>query len=288
MKIHILPVPNNLQPIKQKRKFPVHNEDYGIEQDFLAFLKQNEKVKIVGADIAEWHYLPIFWTRWAVNSGLKEENLNDLKKHINNIVIDRKKTFTICQHKDAPFIPLREIKTFLASRSGVQGIDVPLLSSPHTPPGKKPSKKYLASFVGNMKSHPIREELFHILENRSNVLLLSGNKGEGFFIEKTLQSYSTLCPRGMGGSSFRFYESLQLGVVPIMIGDVDTRPFKKYIDWDKVSFYVKTPLEASKLVDKLDKKLLLKMGESAAKLWEKELTYQKWCKYVLLDMEAEI
>lgn len=272
--------------MRQKRRFPVHNLDYGIEQDFLAFLKLNKNVQLVNAADADWHYLPIFWTRWAVNSGLTKKARKDLKKQIRHIVINEKKTFTICQHKDAPFVPIGQIKIFLASRKGRRGIDVPLLSSPHQMPKAKLSKKYKASFVGRMESHPIRKKLYHTLKHRGDVFLLNGNKGEDFFVKKTLESYSTLCPRGLGGSSFRFFESLQLGVVPIMIGNIDTRPFKKYIDWRKVSYYVKTPQEAGKLLAKLDKKQLLRMGTWASELWKTKLTYKKWCKYVLHELKA--
>ncbi|HZG55335.1 exostosin domain-containing protein [Paenibacillus sp.] len=286
MNIHILPVPSRFRPERQKRRFPVHNEDYGIEQDFLAYLKRSPAVRLVGPKEAQWHYLPVYWTRWAVNTGLTKRARRDLSRTLRRIVLDEAKTFTVCQHKDAPFVPIGRVRAFLASRKGRFGLDAPLLSTPHRLPRRPPAKKHLASFVGNVHSHPLRRRMFRILRGRKDVYLQAGNKGERFFVRKTLESYATLCPRGMGGSSFRFFESLQLGVAPIMIGDLDTRPFKRHIDWSKVSFRVRTPGEAAALLRTVGKRRLLAMGRSGAKLWRERLTYGKWCPLVLRELQA--
>lgn len=284
MKIYILPVPAVLQPQRQRKIFPVHNMDYGIEQDFLAYLKTSRDVRLTGPDEAEWHYLPVFWTRWAVNNGLGKRARRKLHKLVRRSIVNDRKTFTVCQHKDAPFIPLGRTVVFLASRKTDRGIDVPLLSSPHRLPRSRPAKKYLASFVGNPASHPVRRRMFRKLGGKNGFYLKAGNKGERFFVRKTLQSYASLCPRGQGGSSFRFYESLQLGVVPVMIGDRDTRPFKKDIRWGKVSFYVRTPEQAAAVLQKADKRKLLAMGRRGARLWKTKLTYRKWCRFALREL----
>lgn len=252
----------------------------------MAYLKTSKHVRLVGPREADFHYLPIFWTRWAVNNGLSGRSRRTLARLLRRVVIDERKTFTVCQHKDAPFVPIGRVKTFLSSRKSGKGIDVPLLSTPHRLPKSRPAKKYAASFVGNPHSHPIRRRMFRVLRRNKNVYLLAGNQGERFFINKTLQSYATLCPRGKGGSSFRFFESLQLGVVPIMIGNLDTRPFKRFVDWNSVSFYVRTPEAAAALLRKTNRARLLLMGRRGAQLWKTRLTYRKWCKYVLLELKA--
>jgi len=284
LKIHILPVPAVLQPQRQRKIFPIPNMDYGIEQDFLAYLKTSRDVKLTGPKEADWHYLPVFWTRWAVNNGLGKRARRTLRKLVRRVIVNDRKTFTVCQHKDAPFIPLGRTVVFLASRKTGRGIDVPLLSSPHRLPRRKPEKKYLASFVGNPASHPVRKRMFRKLRGKKQFFLRAGNRGEKFFVHKTLQSYASLCPRGQGGSSFRFFESLQLGVVPVMIGDRDTRPFKKDINWKEVSFYVRTPEQAAAVLLKADKSKLLAMGSRGARLWKSKLSYRKWCKFALREL----
>jgi hypothetical protein len=64
MKIYILPVRSIFQPKLSPIKYPLHNKDYGIEQDFLKFLYNRKNLITESLEEADWHYLPIFWTRW--------------------------------------------------------------------------------------------------------------------------------------------------------------------------------------------------------------------------------
>lgn len=287
MKIYILPVPESWQPAKQRFKYPAHNEDYGVEQDFLKYLVKNNKLLTKNPKEADWHYLPAFWTRYAINTHLDEhpDEVKKMKKQLDGIVKKGDKTFTICQHKDAPFFGMGDIKVFLGSRTSKKGLDVPLLSSPHKKPSRLPKKTYIASFIGQLDNHPVRKEMAKKLKHRKDVYLAHGNKGERFFVNNILESYISLCPRGFGGSSFRFYESLQLGTVPFMIGDIDTRPFKKYIDWDQVSFYSSSAAHLNKMLDKLKPKELIEMGRHGSNLWKEKLTYQKWCPFLLRELK---
>ncbi|OLO35897.1 hypothetical protein BTR23_16255 [Alkalihalophilus pseudofirmus] len=282
-KIYILPVPDRLQPLrKATQRYPFHNKDYHIEEDFLNYLNKERNLLVFDPKEADWHYLPIFWTRW-VSYGLKRDRLKKLKHDIDNIIIDDKKTFTICHHKDAPFISLDKTLIFSTTRKH-NSIDVPLLSSPHRLPNLVPRKKYLASFVGSVKTHRIRMDMFMKLKHRKDIFLYNGNKGDTYFVNKLLESYISLCPRGLGVNSYRFFESMQLGVVPLIIGNIDTRPFKKYIDWDRVSYYICTVSNINELMDNLDKKELIKMGHEASIFWKEKLQYQKWCRYVIHEL----
>jgi hypothetical protein len=284
LKIYVLPVPDKLQPPTQPFKYPAHNADYGIEQDFFAYLKHYDYLTANPKE-AHWHYLPVFWTRYKRNVRFGQGSLEELKKEVEKVILNDEKTFTICQHKDAPFMPLGKTKLFLASRTGDIGIDAPLISSAHPVPSKLPKKKYLASFIGRFRTHPYRKEMFKLFKKRDDILILRGNKGEQFFVKTLLESYLSLCPRGVGGSSFRLLESMQLGVVPVLLGDLDTRPFKKFIDWDQVSFYSPTPSGLIDILENPDKKTLLEMGKRAKKLWKDTLSYQQWCKFVLLELQ---
>lgn len=54
------------------------------------------------------------------------------------------------------------------------------------------------------------------------------------------RSLIKIAPRGYGGSSFCFFEAIQKGSIPWLIGDIDTRPFKESLDWSVASFYSET------------------------------------------------
>jgi hypothetical protein len=288
--IYILPVKELFRPCSQPFKYPAHNEDYGVEQDFLNYINQNQHLITEDPKKADFHYLPVFWTRWHLCHDFGTYGSDELRLEVNRVILDDTKTFTICQYSDGPLIVLGKTLLFLASRQTTTGFDIPLLCSPHQRPPQLPFKKYLASFTGNLATHPVRGELFELCKDNEAYFIRNGNYGTDFFTRTILESYISLCPRGYGGSSFRFFESMQLGVVPYLIGDLDTRPFKEYLDWDKNSFYSETPHIMIQTIDEIPKTRLTAMGIKSLTLWKNELFYGKWCKYLikqLLDLKKE-
>jgi len=284
MKIYILPVSHKLQPTQQIQLYPAHNKDFGVEQDFFRYVINNQHFLTDDPQFADWHYLPVFWTRWHVNHNFAQNGVEELQDAVERSILNKDKTFTICQYDDGPVVDLGSTTIFLASRKTNSGIDIPLLCSPHRVPLFKPAKKYLASFIGRLATYPLRQQVFDEIKGRNDVYLFDGNKGTRFFVQKTLQSKIALCPRGYGGSSFRLFEAMQLGVVPFLIGDIDTRPFKKYIDWDEISFYLTSADCLNDMLGSLDATITRQMGEKAAKIWQHELSYQRWCKYVIKEL----
>lgn len=305
MKIYILPINKKFQTEAQAYKYPQHNDDFGVEQDFLEYLFKNKDLLTDNCKEADWHYLPVFWTRWHVNHKYGKEGIDELQRGVDKVILDDCKTFTICQYDDGPIVNLGKAVTFLSSRMGKTGIDIPLLSSPHKENFSKLDKKYLASFVGSLEAHYIRKEMDGALKNRKGIYIFDSHKRRSnlsqkllqayivlcfrdrsrFFVKKALQSYVSLCPRGYGGDSFRFYEAMQLGVVPFLIGDIDTRPFKKFINWDEVSFYTANANEIINIISSVRKEDLILMGKKAKAIYEEKLAYQKWCPLVLKELE---
>ena len=100
-----------------------------------------------------------------------------------------------------------------------------------------------------------------------------------------LKSYISLCPRGFGISSFRLYESLFLGVTPLVVGGFDSRPFRKWINWDRFSFYTDNLETVTNIIEKTSTDELLEMGKNAKKVFRENLDFQNWCKYILMRLE---
>lgn len=284
MKIYMLPVNPIFQPHNQPFKYPSHNDDYGVEQDFLIYLQNNSHLLTDNPAEADWHYLPIFWTRYHLNHNFGQTGLVELRQEFDRVVLNDNKTFALCQYDWGPLIDVGNTRMFLSSRITATGYDMPLLCSAHTLPAVKPAKKYLASFAGHIYNHPIRKEMEDAIKHRGDVSIVNGNFGTDLYIHHILESYIVLSPRGHGGSSFRFYEAMQLGVVPFLIGDLDTRPFKKYIHWDEVSFYARSGVEVAHVLNSCNHQQLIEMGHKAAALWMNNLNYQKWCNYVICDL----
>jgi hypothetical protein len=203
----------------------------------------------------------------------------------NKAIIDSKKTFCVCQYDDGPLVDLGETRQFLASRKTNYGFDVPLLCKQHKKPFFKKNKVFLASFIGRFNTHEIRLRIFELLKNKKNILIVDRSSGVKFFVNNTLKSFVSLCPRGYGGSSFRFFEAMQLGVVPFLIGDIDTRPFKDFIDWNKVSFYTDDVNKIESILKSVSEDNFLIMGKRAKNLYENDIGYGNWCKYLLKELE---
>ncbi|MCX6800225.1 MAG: hypothetical protein NT091_03715, partial [Candidatus Falkowbacteria bacterium] len=181
---------------KQPFKYPAHNKDYGVEQDFFDYLNNNPDIITTNPNEADWHYLPIFWTRWHLNNDYGKKRLDELQDECDKKILNNGKTFCICQYDDGPVINIGKTIQFLASRKSDVGIDIPLLSSSHKKPFFIPNKRYLASFIGRLSTNKIREDMSKLLSDRKDILIVDGNFSSSFFIKKTLQSFISLCPRG--------------------------------------------------------------------------------------------
>jgi hypothetical protein len=285
-KIYILPVDKKLQTTQQQFNYPPHNSNFGVEDDFLIYLSKNNNLIVQSPELADWHYLPIYWTRWHLNHDNGQTGLDELQQAAQKAIIDDSKTFTICQYDDGPKVDLGATIVFLASRKTETGIDIPLLCKPHRKPLFPQRKKYLATFAGSMATHPIRQEMRDALQDREDIFLLDGKMSTRRYIKNTLSSWIILCPRGYGGSSFRFFEAMQLGRVPFLIGEPDTRPFKRFISWESCSLYCKQPSQINDIIDKLTESELNEMGKQAAQIYQEYLRYQVWCKSIIRELES--
>ena len=124
MKIFILDTPAILQPEKQVHMYPVHNKDYGVEQDFHTWLKKQKNILTNDAAEADWHYLPVYWTRWHINHhfAANGEGLAELQAEVDKIMIDGGKTFTITQYDGGTLVDTgKAMEVFTGARTVNQG-----------------------------------------------------------------------------------------------------------------------------------------------------------------------
>lgn len=286
MKIAILPVAQKFTPEKRIRTYPAHAKDYGVEQDFLIWLKKHPEHLTENFSEADWHYLPIFWTRWYVNHNYGKEGAEEIQSEYNRVVKDDRKTFTICQYAGGVKQDVGDMLQFQSSPLESTDFIIPLLCTHPNLPIIKPRKKFRASFVGRLRTHPIRSELRDSLSDKPDIFFYDGDdKSIKYYTRIMLKSYISLCPRGFGMGSFRLYESLFLGVPPLVIGDFDSRPFHKWIKWDHFSFYADNLETVINIIENTSTDELLKMGKNAKKVFLETLDFQNWCKYILMRLE---
>jgi hypothetical protein len=207
---------------------PYHKGLYLEESFFDGFVNQGQTIK--------QYFIPVFWTSCYLQNKTKglQEKLSELDPE--------KEYFCVSQHDDAIKEKLPTKTTHFSAGGNFGDIPIPLICSPISYPTR--DKKVFCSFVGSI-THPIRQKLDDALRGRAGFEFYSKNwtpsissTGEELFLRKTSESIFSLCPRGYGASSFRFYEALQLGAVPIFVTDKAWFPFDDVVDWDSFSIRI--------------------------------------------------
>jgi hypothetical protein len=152
-------------------------------------------------------------------------------------------------------------------------------------PNKINKKKYLFSFMGSSGTYPVvREKIIQIFKGKDNIIdtkdsnawELNDEDRDIYFknyAEILYQSKFILCPRGIGPSSYRQFESMKLGIAPVIISDewveIDG------IDWNSCSIRIKEN-EVSEIYNILKSREneYLELGINARKNYEKIMLFE--------------
>ena len=213
---------------------PYHTGEYLEDYFFNRFEKENLST--------ERDYIGISWTTLYCDN--KREGL---QQFLNSLPKDRK-YFTVSQHDDAPQELLPPDTICFSAGGNIQGsniIPIPLICS------KLPiefidthKRELLASFVGSA-THPIRIKMANACQNSKEIKLYiknwtpSVNQNEfDTFINLTINSIFCLCPRGYGLNSFRLYEAMQLGSIPVVITNQYYLPWQDELNWNEFAVLI--------------------------------------------------
>jgi hypothetical protein len=178
------------------------------------------------------YLIPIYWT-----SSYIHKNIGGLQQKLSSLD-PGEKYFAVCTHDDAPNEVLPP-DTVVFSGGGNKGdIPIPLICSGYTDIKKQTTRDIFCSFVGSL-THPIRQEMFQSLKDKKEYIL-SMDQWSDTIIESKAETFRnimersqfTLCPRGYGVTSYRLYEALQLGSVPVFIYDKPWFPWETDLNWD--------------------------------------------------------
>ena len=252
---------------------PYHKGEY-LEDYYMTFSDSNT----INTDRI---YIPVSWTTYYCDG----YNRNELQSFLNNLDPSLK-YYTVCQHDDAPQENLPEDTLIFSAggnceKSGV--IPIPLVCSPL--PSElivERERTILLSFVGAV-THPIRQKCIESLRDESDVELAFSNWSNRvpednfkYFINKTLSSKFCLAPRGYGASSFRMYEAMQLGSIPVYVTDKVYTPFTDVLDWNDFAVIIK-----EKDIPSIHE-ILLSYDEDRIVMMQKNLK-EVWNKYFSID-----
>lgn len=189
------------------------------------------------------YYLPISWMD--IYSAGRDRF--PVQRYLN--LLDRsQRYFTVSQHDDAPVETFPADTTVFNAGGRRAGVPIPLISSPIPEPGRyaRPERRQLCSFVGSL-THPVRRQLFERYRDRPGFLFLCREKWAidvnadqmQEFLLSAGDSVFTLCPRGFGRTSYRLYEAMQLGSIPVYVyDDYPWLPWSDRLDWSRLCVLV--------------------------------------------------
>jgi hypothetical protein len=153
-------------------------------------------------------------------------------------------------------------------------------------------KKYLFSFIGR-KSHKVRSDIFNLAFNRQDVFIEDSsffdlwskvNHGrlerQKYFYNMLLCSKFSLCPRGWGTNSIRLYESMQLGVAPVIISDAWIFPTGPR--WSEFSIVIKEKnIRDLEKITQSHESNYKEMGRLARKVFEEYFSEDVYFNYLI-------
>jgi hypothetical protein len=188
-------------------------------------------------------YIPVFWT-----AAYSSDQAAAIQPALLSLSPSRR-YFTVCQHDLAP----QEIlppETLVFSAGGLYRgpghIPIPLVCSRIRDPIEPKPKDVFCSFVGTL-THRLRREIWKT--HREDPAFQFSVFGQWtpavpaaqleLFTQLTERSRFTLCPRGFGATSFRLYEAMQLGSVPVYVSDCHHLPWSDEIDWNEIAVLVR-------------------------------------------------
>ena len=255
-------------------QYPPHHSGDHLEEYFLKFWEEKKSKRKL---------IPVHWT--AVYNHRSKEGLGkgtpngklreELQRYLNSL--DRKeKYFIVCTHDDAPseVLPPDTIVFGAGGNSNRINTPVPLTSSDHKDT-RDVIRTIPISFVGSV-THNIRVSLLNSMYQKPGVVISADNWSptitkdkQNLFKNLAEQSIFSLCPRGYGATSYRLYESMQLGSIPVYVSDKHLLPWKESIDWNSFCV-VRTEKQIVTLYDELINfkgSRVIEMQNKLQKIW---------------------
>lgn len=257
-KKNIVDTPLEFTDPKQFFGYPPYNKSENFELFFYkSFLKENLRTQLT--------YIPIQWTNLHIQNNYGD-NLSKLVNFIDTNIDASSDYFSVVQYAGGPLVDVKN--SLLFSQGGIFDINkkynnhlpLPLITK-NKLKNENHKKVFKASYSGRY-THKIRKKMHKNLIGIGDIKVINLDSMSSDFTDRQFESYRdlisssyfSLCPRGYGPTSFRLYESISLGSVPIYISDDFFLPFKDRIIWENLAVLIK-PKEIKKIPKIIDKLL---------------------------------
>ena len=116
--------------------------------------------------------------------------------------------------------------------NNIEYIPLPLFME--LPEHKSPrTKDIFASFIGDVSTHICRKRIIELFGDHPEYVV--GTKMPyDRYVDILSRSEFVLSPRGTGPSSYRMFEAMRLGAIPVYISDEFYLPERNRFDWDRL------------------------------------------------------
>lgn len=257
--------------------YPPHHTGLHLEEAFIEFWESEGK--------GERKLIPIHWTAVYNDRGKARSNLQNYLSRLD----PNDKYFAVCTHDDAPteILPPNTIVFGAGGNSNRIDIPIPLTCGPHKEPGDF-LKTIPISFIASL-THPIRHHLAKELQGKPGVFMdimqwtpSVPSEKVNRFKEVTQRSIFSLCPRGYGATSYRLYETMQLGAIPVYVSDKHLLPWSDEIDWSEFCVIVKPDNihNIHQLLFNIPASRVRRMQETLSNIWEKHFSIETTCRHI--------
>jgi len=234
---------------------------------------------------AEREYLGIYWCGYQVNHsyGNDIEAMAELQSFVDSLP-RHLKYFTISQYDDGCGVDFNGLDIIVFDMSKPSKYNIPLICMPHSHESDN-DKTYFASFVGK-HTHPIREHIFNLKGNEGYVIGDADIKIDNY-CKIMSNSIFNLSPRGYGLSSFRMYEGLQYGCIPIYVSDQFILPF--YFDFKEIGILVDSYNfnNIDNILKKVSDYEIIQKQDRIKELYDTHFTYNGLYSQIIKAIEAE-
>jgi glycosyltransferase involved in cell wall biosynthesis len=161
-------------------------------------------------------------------------------------------------------------------------------------------------FIGDAVSGPVRRAMVESLQRTSQLraYISVSERFHGFeepevrlrrrelFVESLASSWLVICPRGTGENSYRFFETLSMGRIPVLLSDDCLLPFEESIDYD--SIILRIPEHAADRSAEILQQWLASQTigsvidrcKKARKVWEQYLACPQWNRRIIETLRA--
>lgn len=160
------------------------------------------------------------------------------------------------------------------------------------PPLIKRTHQPLVGFCGTHTSHPCRMGHLNKINMAPDIrkkFIIRNEYWAGKphdkqviadFVQNIKETYFTVCSRGAGNWSDRFYKVMFLGRIPIVINTDLVLPFEDKINWRDIIVYCDSENDIANNIRKFWKKDIVQAQLKIKEVYETYLKPEKWCKII--------